>query len=158
MHLHRHHQDTTDARFADLLRIAMDGYRARQEAFSQAIAGFSAWNIDEETATLTLTGDGGQATCVYQATPIVTYLPASESLAWAWANDAFPALSRSRAGRVRELALETGYQVFDTPHLRATPSDMDELCALALHHLQGIAVFKTKGQEPWVCYVLHAAA
>lgn len=158
MHLHRHHQDTTDARFADLLRIAMDGYRARQEAFSQAIAGFSAWSIDEETATLTLTGDGDQATCVYQATPIVTYLPALESLAWAWANDVFPVLSRNRAAQVRELAVETGYQVFDTPQLRATPSDMDELCVLALHHLQGLAVFKTKNQEPWVCYVLHAAA
>jgi hypothetical protein len=157
MHLHRHHQDTTDARFADLLRIAMDGYRARQETFSQAIAGFSAWNIDKEAATLTLTGDGGR-TCVYQATPIVTYLPALESLAWAWANDVFPALSRNRAAQVRELAAQTGYQVFDTPQLRATPSDMDELCALALHHLQGIAVFKAKGQEPWVCYVLHAAA
>ncbi len=157
MHLHCHHQDFIDARFAALLRVAMDGYRARQATFSQAIAGFSAWNIDEKTATLTLTGDGGR-TCVYQATPIVTYLPASESLAWSWANDVFPALSRNRAAQVRKLAVETGYQVFDTPQLRASPSDMDELCALALHHLQGIAVFKTKGQEPWVCYVLHAAA
>lgn len=157
MHLHRHHQDTTDARFADLLRIAMDGYRASQTAFSEAIAGFSAWNIDEEAATLMLTGEGGRAR-VYQATPIVTYLPASESLAWAWANEAFPALSRSRAARVKELAAETGYQVFETPQLRASPGDMDELCALALHHLQGVAVFKAKGHEPWVCYVLHAAA
>lgn len=158
MHLHRHHQDPIDARFAALLRVAMDGYRARQAAFSEAIAGFSAWNIDEEAATLTLTGDDGRMTRVYQATPIVTYLPALESLAWVWANDVFPALSRNRAAQVRELAAQTGYQVFETPQLRASPSDMDELCALALHHLQGIAVFKTKNQEPWVCYVLHAAA
>lgn len=158
MHLHRHHQDPVDARFAALLRIAMDAYRARQEAFSEAIAGFSAWNIDEEAATLTLIGDGGRTAAVYQATPIATYLPASESLAWAWTNGAFPALSISRAARLKELAAQTGYQVFETPQLRASPGDMDELCALALQHLQGIAVFKAKGQEPWVCYVLHAAA
>ena len=32
--------------------------------------------------------------------------------------------------------------------------DIDELCALALHELNGRAVFKVKDREPWVYYIV----
>jgi hypothetical protein len=102
---------------------------------------------------LEFSGTEGEC-CIYSVTPIATYLPEEEEWAWAWANDAFPSRSRRKSARIKELSLKTGYNVFATPCFRASATDIDELCALALQELDGLAVFKVKDQKPWSLYVV----
>jgi len=153
MHRHKDHKDSLDAEFDALLQRALEAYRLKQDAFGAVVAQFGQWNIDNEQSTLEFSGAEGQS-CIYSVTPIATYLPEEEDWAWAWANDAFPSLSRSKSSRVKELSPKTGYQVFATPHFRASAVDIDELCALALQELNGLAVFKVKDQEQWSLYVV----
>lgn len=153
MHRHTEHQDSIDEQFDALLRKALQEYIQKQEAFTQVIASFSSWSLSEDTATLSFTGASVE-TRSFRVTPICSYLPESENLAWAWANDAFSESARSRSAKIRELTAKTGYQIFEIPHFRANANDIDELCALALQALGGVAVFKAKGETPWVYYVV----
>lgn len=153
MHRHSEHHDSADKSFDALLQESLSEYAQKQEAFTETIAPFNSWHIDEEAASLSLTGDGKQDAS-FQLTPIGTYLPESESFAWAWANEAFPESSRHKASRITELIGRTGYRIFEVPQFLATATDIDELCALALHVLNGSAVFKTKSNVPWVFYVV----
>jgi len=153
MHRHKEHGDSLDGQFDALLQRALEAYRLKQDAFGALVAQFGQWNIDNEQRTLKFSGAEGQS-CTYSVTPIATYLPEEEDWAWAWANDAFPSLSRRKSFRIKELSAKTGYQVFATPYFRASAADVDELCALALQELNGLAVFKVKGQEPWNLYVV----
>ena len=116
-------------------------------------APFLRWNIDEVKSLLRFTG-GSLPTLDNRITPIATYLPSAEDWAWAWANDAFPDHARLKASRIKALSTKTGYVIFETAFFRAKPMDIDELCALALHELNGRTVFKVKDREPWVYYIV----
>jgi hypothetical protein len=140
-----------DDAFDAILRKSLSEYTQKQDAFAEAIAPFSAWHIDEETATLSFTGSD-EKTAHYQLIPIGTYLPESQSFAWAWANDTFPESSRRKASQIKGLTARTGYRVFEVPQLPANATDIDELCALALQAFNGTAVFKVKSSIPWVFY------
>lgn len=148
MQRHEHHRDEVDERFDALLAKCWDDYLVKQEAFSSLIAKYKTWIYDHETCTLTLKGRWKQRTFRY--TPIATYLPDSENWCWAWANDALPALAREKALRIRALAEETQYQIFASPWFEAPVDDLDEFCALALHAVQGVGVFKVKDAVPWL--------
>ena len=151
MKRHPEHHDAADDAFDALLREALGAFEQKQRVFTGAIEHFSAWHIDEEAAMLRLTGSVGKE-AHYRIIPIGTYLPESGSFAWAWGNEAFPEASRRNASRIQDLAARTGYAVFEMPQLHASPTDVDELCALALHPLNGAAVFKAKNSIPWVYY------
>ena len=155
MHRHADHKDSIDESFDLLLRRALDEYASRQEAFRQAIAPFDSWLIDEDLATLSMTGP--ECSTTFPLIPVGTYLPASESFCWAWANEAFPEASRHNASRIKAMADRTGYGIFERAQFRASATDLDELCALALLALEGTAVFKQKSDTPWVFYVVGAA-
>ncbi|WP_431260694.1 DUF6882 domain-containing protein [Roseateles chitinivorans] len=152
MHRHADPKDSIDESFDLLLRQALDEYASKQDAFKQAIAPFDAWLIDEDLATLSMTGAGRAAT--FPLIPIGTYLPESESFCWAWANDAFPDASRANASRIKAMGDRTGYGIFERAQFRARGTDLDELCALALLALEGTAVFKQKNDSPWVFYAV----
>jgi hypothetical protein len=153
MYRHKNHRDSLDAEFDALLLRALESYRLKQDAFEVVVTRFSQWSIDDEQGTLEFSAAGGQSS-IYSVTPVATYLPEQEDWAWAWANDAFPSLSRSKSARIKELSLKTEYKIFTTPYFRASTTDIDELCALALQELNGLAVFKIKNQEPWSFYVV----
>ena len=153
MHRHSEHTDSVDAAFDVLLRESLGDYAKKQEVFTKATSPFNSWHIDEEDASLSLMGDGNRS-AKFLLTPIGTYLPEIEDFAWAWATEAFSETSRNKACRIKELTEITGYGIFEMPHFRATATDIDELCALALHVLGGAAVFKTKNDVPWVFYVV----
>lgn len=76
----------------------------------------------------------------------------------AWANAAFDGAIAALTPRLRGLYDVTQYGIFHTPSFIATPSELDTLCALALWHLQGKAIFKVKDPDVWVCYVVHEHA
>ncbi|MES2932503.1 MAG: hypothetical protein V4805_03335 [Pseudomonadota bacterium] len=153
MHLHTKNRDAADCQFAELLQTAQNEFQIKQDTFKETISAFEQWNIDEASATLRLTGGEGQ-TRTFRLIPIATYLPASENLAWAWANDAFPESSRVKSSKIKDLTVKTGYKIFEVAHFRAKADDIDELCALALYIFGGTAVFKNKNQIPWVYYVV----
>ena len=153
MHRHKDHKDSLDAEFDALLQQALEAYRLKQDAFGMVVARFNQWNLDNEQSALEFSGVEGES-CVYSVTPIATYLPEEEDWAWVWANDAFPSRARRKSARIKELSLKAGYNVFATPCFRASATDIDELCALALQELDGLAVFKVKDQKPWSLYVV----
>lgn len=153
MQLHPHHQDSLDAQYETLRQGALDAYRAKQEAFARVVAQFSQWSIDDQSQSLHFIRTDAQ-TQVFQIIPIGTYLPMEEEWAWAWANDAFPDACRNGASRIKDICAKTGYKIFETSHFRTNTNDVDELCALSLQELGGVAVFKVKHQTPWVYYVV----
>lgn len=155
MHRHADHKDSFDESFDLLLREALDAYASKQDTFKREIAPFDAWQIDEDSGTLSMTGPACSTS--FPITPIGTYLPESESFCWAWANDAFPEASRQGASRIKSMSDRTGYGIFERAQFRASGAELDELCALALLALQGTAVFKQKSDTPWVFYVVGAA-
>ena len=151
---HPHANDEIALAFHRLSEQAMQHYVSCQQQFSQQIAAYSQWHIDDDSGSLQLSDECLTARS-YSLTAIATYIPAVQDFAWAWANDAFAAPINEAASRLRELATHTQYQIFNTPSFVATPTELDTLCALALWHLQGAAVFKVKDAELWVCYVVH---
>jgi len=153
VHIHETHRDPLDTQFAALLEKALEAYRSKQQAFAAAIKSFERWHIDAEMCHLQFSNSKGQ-TKTFAITPIATYLPEPEDWVWAWANDAFPVLSGIKSARVKALSLKTGYKIFEAACIRASLSDIDELCALALHELNGLAIFKIKDQSPWCFHVV----
>ena len=147
------HHDAHDHQFAQLLNSALKDYGSKQAAFSQRLAQFRQWHIDECQCTLTLSAEHGASQC-FALTPIASYLPQQQDWAWVWANDAWSALARERSLQIQQLLTPTGYQIFSTAHFKASLQDMDELCALALQAIDGQAIFKTKSSEPWCLYVV----
>ncbi|WP_128003587.1 DUF6882 domain-containing protein [Piscinibacter defluvii] len=142
-----------DREFDSLLQRAFEAYRQKQVDFEAAISRFTQWNLVEEKCSLEFSGSHAQSR-VFPVTPVATYLPKEQDWAWVWANDAFPRLSRSKSSVLKGLSLKTGYKIFETPYFRASTTDVDELCAVALHELNGTAVFKIKDQSPWGLYVV----
>jgi hypothetical protein len=147
MQRHEHHQDEVDQRFDELFAQCWEEYLGKQEAFATLLAQFRRWQYDHETCTLTLKSLLKRRS--FQYTPIGTYLPESRNWCWAWANDALPELARKKSLKIKSLADETQYQIFASPWFELPVDEIDEFCALALHVVKGIGIFKSKGGSPW---------
>lgn len=153
MHRHATHLGPIDDAFDRLSEHALAALRKKQTAFGEEVAEYPVWNIDTDQCTLAFSRSSGDS-LQFRITPIATYLATSENWAWAWANDAFPDEPRSRSARLRMLSAKTGYGVFESPSFRVAANEIDELCALALYQLEGVAVFKIKDREPWFLCVV----
>ncbi|MBS2027085.1 MAG: hypothetical protein JST54_04195 [Deltaproteobacteria bacterium] len=145
MQRHHDHNDPIDDAFDALLAKAMAAYVAKQARLTDAEG---AWHYDLVTGAFRLGADA------YGFTPIATYVPERSSWLWGWANDAFPPLARERSARLKRLAQKTHYQIFNTAGFAVRREEIDELCALALHELEGLFVFKAKDQSPWMFLVI----
>ena len=154
MNRHEHAQDDMDVAFHRLSEHAMQRYVSRQRQFATDIAPYAQWHIEDESAQLAFTSADGRVQ-TYALTAVATYIPSAQDFAWAWANSAFTRAVVALTPRLRDLYDVTQYGIFHTPSFTATPSELDTLCALALWHLQGHAVFKVKDPDVWVCYVVH---
>ena len=132
----------------------MQRYVRSQRQFVADIAPYAQWHIEDETAQLAFTSADGRVQ-TYALTAVATYIPSAQDFAWAWANSAFAGAVIELTPRLRDLYDVTQYGIFHTPSFIATPRELDTLCALALWHLQGHAVFKVKDPDVWVCYVVH---
>ena len=152
--------DATDRAFDALLAHSMQVYAAQQSKMAATMAAYTQWTVNDDMSELQLTpADGAHATRRFRSVPVCTYLPEAQDFAWAWANDSlFTAAQREAAQALQSLADVTGYSIFRRPHFGATPQELDQLCALALHQLQGLGVFKIKSQLPWICLVLFEPA
>ena len=153
MQRHDHHQDDVDQRFDALLTKCWKDYLSKQEAFTALISRFRTWNYSHETCILTLQGRWKRQTFDY--TPIGTYLPDSQNWCWAWANDALPALAREKSLSIKSLAEQTQYAIFASPWFELPMEEIDEFCALALHAVDGIGIFKAKDESPWTYLAVH---
>lgn len=152
--------DATDRAFDALLDQAMQVYAAQQAKLAATLSAYTQWAVNDDMSELQLTpADGAHTTHRFRSVPVCTYLPDAQDFAWAWANDSlFTAAQREVAQALQALADVTGYGIFRTPHFGATPQELDQLCALALHQLKGLGVFKIKSQSPWICLVLFEPA
>ena len=157
MNWHGHAQDDTEMAFHRLSEKAMQRYVSSQRQFAADIATYAQWHIEDETAQLAFTS-ADQRVQTYALTAVATYSPRAQDIAWAWANAAFDGAIAALTPRLRGLYDVTQYGIFHTPSFIATPSELDTLCALALWHLQGKAIFKVKDPDVWVCYVVHEHA
>lgn len=153
MQTHETNRDIVDVAYDQLFEKAFASFRAKQIAFSERLADYSSWNLNEDECTISFLRPNGDS-LGYRLTPIATYLHTLENWAWAWANDAFSAESRTRSARLKTLSIVTEHKIFETPSFQVEAQRVDELCALALHQLDGIAVFKVKDDDPWFFYVL----
>ena len=154
MNGHGHAPDDTEMAFHCLSEQAMQRYVSSQRQFAADIATFAQWHIEDETAQLAFTS-ADQRVQIYALTAVATYIPRAQDFAWAWANAAFDGAIATLTPRLRGLYDVTQYGIFHTSSFIATPSELDTLCALALWHLQGKAIFKVKDPDVWVCYVVH---
>jgi hypothetical protein len=153
MYKNNTNRDLVDVAYDQLSENAVASFRAKQIAFSERLAEYTSWNVNNDECTIVFSRVNGDS-LEYRLTPIATYLHTSENWAWAWANDAFSSESRTRSAKLKTLANVTEYKIFETPSFRVEANEVDELCALALYHLEGIAVFKIKDDEPWFLYVV----
>ena len=87
---HPHANDEIALAFHRLSEQAMQHYVSCQQQFSQQIAAYSQWHIDDDSGSLQLSDECLTARS-YPLTAIATYIPAVQDFAWAWANDAFAA-------------------------------------------------------------------
>ena len=149
MKRHHHHHDAIDEAFDSFLESAFAEYIEKQERFRRRTSLFPRWHIDTASLTLTFEGHGSES-LVTSFVPVGTYLPDSESWAWAWANDAWPTVAREKAAALKQLTQRTQYEIFSTAFFRATLDDIDELCSLSVKQLDASAIFKIKDEEPWV--------
>ena len=152
--------DATDRAFDALLAGCTQVYAAQQAKLAATLSAYTQWSVNEDMSELQLTpADAAHAVRHFRAVPVCTYLPDAQDFAWAWANDSlFTAAQREATQALQSLADVTGYGIFRRPHFGATPQELDQLCALALHQLQGLGVFKIKSQSPWICLVLFEPA
>ena len=144
--------DAVDLAFDQRAEEALAAYARKQEAFQLELRAFTAWQMDDDGASLSFSGPSRR--CTLRAAPVGTYMPGIEQWAWAWANDAFPEPLRQQAARLQDLSTKTGYGIFQCPFFRLRRDEIDTLCALALEELAGNAVFKIKDQEPWSFHVV----
>ncbi len=153
MRRHPEHNDEFDRAFDALLATAFDEYLRKQSA-ALIDNESTKWHYELETCTFTF-----KRFFLFRRkftlTPIATYLPSKSSWLWAWANDSLPPLARERSARIKTLTEKTKYKIFTSPQFDVTSEEIDELCALALHHLDGSSLFKVKSSEPWLYLVLH---
>ena len=152
--------DATDRAFDARLDQAMQVYAAQQANLSAVLSTYTQWAVNDDMSELQLTpADSAHAVRHFRSVPVCTYLPEAQDFVWAWANDSlFTAAQRKAAQALQSLADVTGYGIFRRSHFGATPQELDQLCALALHQLQGLGVFKIKSQSPWICLVLFEPA
>jgi hypothetical protein len=152
MRIHSHHNDEVDKNFNALLSIALKEYEQKQKTLIEVLSNRS-WHYEFNTSTIKFSGPSGDTTMHF--TVVGTYLPATSNWCWGWFNDAMPDHVRENSSRIKSLTELTQYHIFSAPHFDVEPYEIDELCALALHHLGGKGVFKIKDQEPWLYLVLH---
>ena len=145
--------DAKDDSFDSLIAAALRDYAQKQAEFQRQIRAFSRWDFNDKGNMLSLTGHAGPP-LVLHATPVGTDMPGVEQWAWAWANKRFGEPSREESARLKSLTGTTGYSIFEVPFFNAPVQDVDQLCALALQELDGMAIFKVKDQEPWCYYVV----
>ncbi len=109
------------------------------------MAAFSRWDYDLVTCTLTLSEDGRSR--ILEFDPIATYVRNAKEWLWVWANDSFPEPARNLSDRLRELYPATQYRIFDQAGFKVTEHELDELCALAVDHLDASGLFRVNHDE-----------
>lgn len=127
------HNDEIDRRFDALRALCLDELEQKQKSFVQETSRVTKWHYDLDQCTLTLRKWFSRKT--YDIMPIGIYVPEAEEWCWAWANDAFPATAIKKAEALRELYAQTNYNIFDSALWTVRITEVDELCAIALHHL-----------------------
>lgn len=132
----------SDEAFHALLAACCDELAAKQDRFQQRIAGAARWSYEMTDRSLTI-GDTR-----FGMTPIGTFSAAHQSWLWAWANEDFPPIAKESASALRGLHAVTGFRVFVEPGVPASPADAMSFVALAVHHLEAIAMFRSPSQGP----------
>lgn len=145
--------DSIDIAFDQLLSSAMAEYVSKQKFFQTKIQAYSSWRTSDSLDRLTLSSDYLDD-LDFNLAPIASYVVSAGQWAWAQSMNTWPEHIRANAFDARAFALKTGYRIFETPFFEVTLSDIDELCALALSEQKGRAIFKDKGEERWVFYVV----
>jgi hypothetical protein len=85
--------------------------------------------------------EGQQLALEADVTPIGTHAAADESWQWAWANKSFPDDVRERAGKIKELAVQTALEAFRERTLEVDEAQTWQLVAMACEHLGALGTY-----------------
>lgn len=91
---------------------------------------------------------------VYPMIPIGTWSPETEQFTWAFAVSQFPECARDAASVLKGLGAkfqraEYDHDSFDLPHM-----ELDDVLAIAGHHLNSTVIFKEKNMKHWLFFAL----
>jgi hypothetical protein len=142
MHRCDHLRDDIDRRFDELLSRSIDAFRDVQRRFQAEIGAFSRWHYDLASCMLSL--KSSTATVDYPIVPIATYVHSAREWLWAWANDSFPTVAREAAESLKALHKQTEYRIFEAPASTVAENDLEELVAIAIHHLGAHGLFRSR--------------
>jgi hypothetical protein len=131
----------TDEEFDAFVETCRNELRSKQAEFAKDIPASGKWSYDLETGSLEV---GAKS---YAMTVIGSYSDEHESWLWGWANEDFPEEARRNAEALKALFDVTGFEVFVEAGIEATRDDAEIFAAVAIHHVDGIGLFKCPGGE-----------
>jgi hypothetical protein len=139
----------SDEEFFAFVAACQEELAEKQGRFFPRISGAGRWSYDMADCSLTLGAER------YGMTPIGSFSPEYRTWLWAWANDDFPDYARDRSRRIQGLYQTTGFRVFLDPGIPASPTDAEDLTALAVHHLDAIGFFRCPSDGPVLYLAVH---
>jgi hypothetical protein len=110
--------------------------------------------MNQEAGTLQFQNDAGEAKVEAVFTPIASFSTKTRTWLWSWANESLVPPLREKATRLKELAGVTGLEAMSQAQLSVDETMVNELTAMAVHHLGAQGYYRIPTGHLFLCLAL----